>query len=165
MAVLLDPGKTTSAGFTGARFIRHAFSSPAFDVLALAVAMILATLRAALVLAVRFAVALCLSVFAAPIAAVPLPSEVRTTDAELCSTTAALSTKKGETILLHDRPPRGRRALDNAPELWDAQGGHGVELHAYPRSAPAVVRPATGAFSLRPEDIPPPTPTPRLRRG
>jgi len=93
MPILLRGGQTTSPGFTGARLIRHALSLPSFDVLPLAVAVILATLRAALVLAVRFTVTLGPGFLAAAIAAVPLSSKVTTTDAEHRSAPAALPSK------------------------------------------------------------------------
>jgi hypothetical protein len=65
--------------------------------------MILATLRAALMLTVRFAVALGLGFLAADFAAVPLSSEVSTTDAKHRSTPSALSSKEGDPTSLHDR--------------------------------------------------------------
>ena len=82
--------------------------------------MILAAFFGPLMLAIGFAVALGLRCVAALIAAVALSSEVGATDAEFLSAPLALASKKRDTALLRHRP-LGRRALDSATELWDAQ--------------------------------------------
>ena len=165
MPILLDGGQTTSPGFTGARFIRHVLSFPSFDVLPLAVAMILATLRAALMLAVRFAVALGLGFLAAAIAAVPLSSEVRTTDAEHCSAPAALSSKKGDTTLLHDRP-LGEASARQRPRAMGRSGRSRCRASRLPALGPGRCPTSDRGLLFATRGYPSPAPPPpRLRRG
>lgn len=119
LVLLLIARENTRTGFAAARFIRHALSLLSFNVLSLAVSMVLAALRCPLVLAIQLAVALCPSPVATAVAAVLLAAEVRATDSELDSAPLAHSSKKGNATLHHRS--LGRRALDSALELWEAQ--------------------------------------------
>jgi hypothetical protein len=100
--------------------IRHRPCFQSLEVLSLAITMVVTAFFGALVLAISLAVALGLRCIAALIAVVGLSSEVGTTHAEHFSAPLALASKKRDTTLPRHRP-LGRRALDSAAELWDAQ--------------------------------------------
>lgn len=120
LLLLIVCGQSTNSGFAGARLIRHVLFFQSLEVLSLTITMVLAAFRSSLVLAIGFAVALGLRCVAALVAAVALSSEIGATHAEHLPAPLALASKKRDTTLLRHRP-LGRRALDSAAELWDAQ--------------------------------------------
>lgn len=121
LLLLIVDVQSTKRDFAGARWIRHVLCFQALEVLSLAITMVVTAFFGPLVLAIGFAVALGLRCVAALIAVVALSSEVGATDAKHLSAPVALASKQRDTSLPR-HSPLGRRALDSAAELWDAQG-------------------------------------------